>query len=102
MLDTWHLDLGAVTDGDGNPLPHELGEHDEILGSPLAVELGPAGTGPDRVVVHYATTEDAQALQWLDPAQSRLIAAGGEAGRFSAVFGPCLGMGSIPITREIT
>jgi len=40
--------------------------------------------------------------KWLDPAQIMLIAAGGEAGRFSAVFGPCLGMGSIPITREIT
>lgn len=70
VLDTWHLDLGAVTDGDGTPLAHELGEHDAILGAPLTVELGPAGAGPDRVVVHYATTEEAQALQWLDPAQT--------------------------------
>lgn len=70
VLDTWHLELGAVTDGNGTPLAHGLGEHDAILGAPLTVELGPAGDGPDRVVVHYATTEDAQALQWLDPAQT--------------------------------
>jgi hypothetical protein len=39
--------------------------------------------------------------KWLDPSQLMIIAAGGEAGRFSAVFGPSLGMGSTPITREI-
>ncbi|MBU2075844.1 MAG: aminopeptidase, partial [Actinobacteria bacterium] len=40
VLDTWNLDLGAVTDGDGTPLEHHLGEHDEILGAPLTVRLG--------------------------------------------------------------
>ena len=66
VLDTWRLEIGSVTDGDGRPLAHEVGEHHEILGAPLAVELGAA----DRVVVHYATTDDAQALQWLTPEQT--------------------------------
>lgn len=39
--------------------------------------------------------------KWEDPDQILLIAIGGEAGRFSAVFGPSLGMGSTPITKEI-
>lgn len=39
--------------------------------------------------------------KWENPDQILLIAIGGEAGRFSAVFGPSLGMGSIPITKEI-
>ena len=66
VLDTRRLDLGAVTDGDGTPLNHHLGEHDEILGAPLTVRLGDA----DRVVVHYATTDRATALQWLGPEQT--------------------------------
>ena len=66
VLDTWRLDVRGVTDGDGHPLEHALGEHHAILGAPLTITLG-AG---DRVVVHYATTGDAQALQWLDPAQT--------------------------------
>jgi aminopeptidase N len=66
VLDTWRLDVRGVTDGDGHPLEHALGGHHEVLGAPLEVTLG-AG---DRVVVHYATTGDAQALQWLDPAQT--------------------------------
>ncbi len=44
---------------------------------------------------------DASFRKWLSPDQIMLVAAGGEAGRFSAVFGPCFGMGSTPITREI-
>lgn len=66
VLDTWLLDVRGVTDGEGNPLEHALGGHHEVLGAPLEVTLG-AG---DRVVVHYATTGDARALQWLDPAQT--------------------------------
>ena len=66
VLDTWRLEVHRVTDGAGAPLAHEVGDHDEILGSPLTIELGDA----DRVVVHYATTDDARALQWLDPAQT--------------------------------
>ena len=59
VLDTWRLEVARVTDGGGEPLEHALGEHHAILGAPLTVELGDS----DRVVVHYATTDDAQALQ---------------------------------------
>jgi hypothetical protein len=44
---------------------------------------------------------DAEFRKWETPDDILLVVAGGEAGRFSAVFGPCLGMGSTPITREI-
>jgi hypothetical protein len=39
--------------------------------------------------------------KWEEAEQILIIAFGGEAGRFSAVFGPSLGMGSTPITKEI-
>jgi len=65
-LDTWQLGIDAVTDADGNDLPHTLGEHDPVLGSGLTIEIGSA----DRVVVRYATSPEARALQWLEPAQT--------------------------------
>lgn len=66
VLDTWHLAIDRVTDGDGADLAWQVGAHDGVLGSALTVTLG-AG---DRVVVHYATTEHAHALQWLGPEQT--------------------------------
>ncbi|TIC85625.1 M1 family metallopeptidase [Nocardioides sp. GY 10127] len=66
VLDTWRLDVQQVTDGDGAPLAFALGEHDDVLGAALTVEVG-AG---DRVVLTYASHPEAQALQWLDPAQT--------------------------------
>jgi peroxiredoxin len=46
---------------------------------------------PDEAAIH----------KWTDPERIVLLVAGGEAGRFSAVFGPCDGMGTRPITKEI-
>ena len=66
VLDTWQLDVDAVTTEDGTDLPFELGEHDQVLGRALTVEVGTA----DRVVVRYATGDGARALQWLEPAQT--------------------------------
>ena len=40
--------------------------------------------------------------KWTEPEKIQLVVAGGEAGRFSAVFGPCDGMGTRPITKEIS
>ena len=62
-----------------------------------AVELRRGETTPfvmaadDRLPVH----------KWTSPEKIVLVVAGGEAGRFSAVFGPCDGMKSEPVTKEI-
>jgi aminopeptidase N len=69
-LDTRALQVEAVTDGAGAPLAWEWGvapdQADPILGAPLRIELGKAR----RVLVHYRTSPDAAALQWLGPAQT--------------------------------
>jgi hypothetical protein len=48
-----------------------------------------------------AAPDDALVPKWDSPDDIVLIVAGGEAGRFSAVFGPCVGMGWNPISREV-
>ena len=66
VLDTWQLDIAAVTLGDGTHALFELGDHDPVLGRSLTVHVGTS----DTVVVHYATHPDARALQWMEPAQT--------------------------------
>lgn len=66
VLDTWRLDVRRVSDADGTDLPFTLGEEDPALGQALRIEVGTT----DRVVVHYATSPEARALQWLEPAQT--------------------------------
>lgn len=66
VLDTWQLDIDAVTTADGTGLPFTLGAHDAVLGSALTVDAGTA----DQVVVHYATSPEARAVQWLEPEQT--------------------------------
>jgi hypothetical protein len=63
---------------------------------------------PARDLRHGETTHqvqqadpDAPIRKWEDPEQIVIIVAGGEAGRFSAVVGPSLGMGAGVITREV-
>lgn len=46
--------------------------------------------------------DDQPVHKWSDPGRILLMVAGGDAGRYSAVFGPCDGMGTAAITREIT
>jgi leukotriene-A4 hydrolase len=65
-LDTDGLTIDSVTDKAGKALPFSLGAVDKLLGAPLRIELGTAR----RVVVHYRTSADAPALQWLTPAQT--------------------------------
>ncbi|MFL6155261.1 MAG: M1 family metallopeptidase [Marmoricola sp.] len=65
-LDTWKLAVERVTDGAGDELPFTLGEHDPVLGSALTIEVGTA----DRVVVRYATSPEARAIQWLEAEQT--------------------------------
>jgi hypothetical protein len=48
-----------------------------------------------------AAPDDALISKWDSPDDIVLIVAGGEAGRFSAVFGPCVGMDWKPVSREV-
>jgi hypothetical protein len=64
----------------------------------------PAGQlrrGETTPVVH-AAAPDAQVPKWASPDAIVLLVAGGEAGRYSAVLGPCTGMGSQIVSREVT
>ncbi len=67
VLDTRDLAVSGVTDADGAPLAFRLGAADPLLGAPLLVTLPAAG---DRIVVSYATSPDAAAVQWLTPEQT--------------------------------
>jgi len=67
ILDTKALDIEGVTDASGGPLKFSLGKNDPMMGRPLTINLP---QGAQKVVVHYRTTKDGTALQWLDPAQT--------------------------------
>jgi len=67
VLDVKTLEIEAVTAPDGQPLEYALGPEDPILGRALAVKLP---EGVDRIVIRYATSPDAAAVQWLEPAQT--------------------------------
>ena len=62
-----------------------------------AAELRRGETTP---LVH-ASADDALVGKWTEPERIVIVVAGGEAGRFSAVFGPCDGMKSEVVTKEI-
>jgi len=49
----------------------------------------------------HAADPAAQVPKWASPEAIVLIVAGGEAGRYSAVLGPCTGMGSQIVSREV-
>ncbi|MCA8950197.1 MAG: leukotriene A4 hydrolase C-terminal domain-containing protein [Planctomycetes bacterium] len=68
VLDTQDLAIETVTDQDGDPLPFRLGESDPNLGCALLIELA---TDTKAVVVRYATSPEAAAMQWLAPEQTR-------------------------------
>jgi peroxiredoxin len=48
-----------------------------------------------------AADDDRPVGKWSTPDDIVIVVAGGEAGRFSAVFGPCLGMDAQPISKEV-
>ena len=66
-LDTKYLKIDSIQDGDGNTLEYSLGEFDELLGSPLSVNLNPKS---NFVVIFYETTKKSEALDWLVPNQT--------------------------------
>jgi hypothetical protein len=48
-----------------------------------------------------AAADDQPVHKWTDAERIVIVVAGGEAGRYSAVMGPCDGMGTRPITMEV-
>ena len=62
-----------------------------------AAELRRGETTP---LVH-ASADDTLVPKWTDEDRIQIVVAGGEAGRFSAVFGPCDGMQAEVVTKEI-
>ncbi|OFW28749.1 MAG: aminopeptidase, partial [Acidobacteria bacterium RIFCSPLOWO2_02_FULL_65_29] len=67
VLDTRDLTIEQVADPSGQKLAFALAPPDPILGRALTVVL-PAGTS--EIAVTYQTSPTAEALQWLDPAQT--------------------------------
>ena len=88
-----HVALFAASGWDKDDVRNAIFTTPERSGA----ELTGYGEAPPAAHQH----PDQRFRKWDNPNQIMLIAAGGEAGRFSAVFGPCLDMGSTPITKEI-
>src|SRR5205823_1040881 len=65
-LDSRGLEIHDVT-AHGRAVPWSFAETDPILGTRLRLEL-PAGTS--ELAIRYATSPDAIALSWLEPAQT--------------------------------
>ena len=72
VLDSNGLRIDSVTDGAGNALDYEIGAMvaEGGKGAPLTIRMGDAR----QVRIAYRAAENAEALQWLSPAQT----AGGE------------------------
>jgi leukotriene-A4 hydrolase len=66
VLDSRGLEIEAVTAADGKPLHHALGKADPNLGAPLTIEL----EGAEKIRIAYRSAPNAEALQWLTPAQT--------------------------------
>jgi leukotriene-A4 hydrolase len=68
VLDAYKLDIRKVTLQPGNsPAQFKLGAEDPIKGQPLEIPLHSETTG---VTIEYASSPDAKALQWLEPAMT--------------------------------
>ncbi|HWK41367.1 MAG TPA: M1 family metallopeptidase [Croceibacterium sp.] len=70
VLDSDGLEISAIADADGKALPFTVGDRVEGKGEPVTVTIGDAR----KIVVTYKAAPNAEALQWLAPAQT----AGGE------------------------
>jgi len=83
---------------------HEWGwDKERVRSEMFAAVRRPAGTlrwGETTPLVQRAS-DDSLVDKWDRPEDIALVVAGGEAGRYSAVFGPCLGMDTQPISKEV-
>ncbi|QDP19724.1 M1 family metallopeptidase [Sphingomonas xanthus] len=66
VLDDKGLEIEAVSDESGKPLPFKVGEADENLGAPLTITMG----DKRKIKILYKSAPDAGALQWLTPEQT--------------------------------
>jgi aminopeptidase N len=66
VLDAKGLAVRSVTDASGRALPFSFGANDAALGAPLTVTLN----GARRIRIDYLSAPQAEALQWLAPAQT--------------------------------
>lgn len=68
VLDTKGLAIIKVTLGkEEEPAEYNIGDREQFMGSPLAIKIKPHTT---LVNIHYTTSKDAEALQWLNPEQT--------------------------------
>lgn len=66
-FDSRQMGIDSITDQKGNKLSFKKGEEKEYFGSDLAVSLKPES---ESVYIYYRTNPEAEALQWLTPAQT--------------------------------
>jgi leukotriene A-4 hydrolase/aminopeptidase len=67
MFDTKDLSIEKITLDDNADTEFQLSEKDPILGQALVVKIK---RGTQTVHIEYSTTQDAEALQWLEPQQT--------------------------------
>jgi peroxiredoxin len=72
---------------------------DEMF-SAVVSSAGSLRWGETTPLVNVAA-DDQMVHKWDSPEDIMIVVAGGEAGRYSAVFGPCLGMNTEPISKEV-
>ena len=67
ILDDKGLEIESVADASGQPLEWKVGTADPDLGAPLSIALRPDSR---KIVIHYKSAPNAEALQWLTPEQT--------------------------------
>jgi leukotriene-A4 hydrolase len=67
LLDTRQLEIIKVNAADGRALKYSLTGNHEIFGRGMAIAID---STISKIVIHYATSPEAAALQWLSPQQT--------------------------------
>jgi len=67
FLDTKDLNIQEIKFETGQPANYKIHKQDPILGSALEIELN---GNDNKILIKYLTGNGAEALQWLDPAQT--------------------------------